>query len=121
MRSGGGAKRLDELFAKGHSNSWRVFLGKAPGPARPMNDDHGRSIRTERRQREVARFRRRACDLLRDAPYMPLAEDRARLVRYAKFLEEEAVNLIASERRGSQVGDAKEGGPASVLTRFEIP
>jgi hypothetical protein len=43
---------------------------------------------------EVARFRRhKAYCLARDAPSMPLAEDRARLIQYAKFFEEEAAKL----------------------------
>jgi len=43
---------------------------------------------------EVARFKRnKAYCLLRDAQSMPLAKDRARLVLYAKFFEEEAVKL----------------------------
>jgi hypothetical protein len=39
--------------------------------------------------------RNKAYCLLRDAPSMPLAEDRARLIQYAKFFEEEAVKLEA--------------------------
>ena len=48
---------------------------------------------------EVALFKRnKAYCLLRDAPFMPLAEDRARLILYAKFFEEEAVKLEAQAR-----------------------
>ena len=48
---------------------------------------------------EVAQSKRnKACCLLRDAPAMPDAEDRARLVQCAKFFEEEAVKL--EERAG---------------------
>jgi len=45
---------------------------------------------------EVAQFKRdKAYCLLRDAPSMLDAGDRARLVLYAKFFEEEAVKLEA--------------------------
>jgi hypothetical protein len=45
---------------------------------------------------EVAQFKRnKAYCLLRDAPSMLDAKDRARLILYAKFFEEEAVKLEA--------------------------
>ena len=45
---------------------------------------------------EVARHRRdKARCLVRDAAGLALAEDRARVIQYAKFLEEEAIKLEA--------------------------
>jgi hypothetical protein len=53
--------------------------------------------------REVARFRREKARRCADAAAsMDLAEDRARLIGYAKYLEEEAVKLEA------QVGGPQE-------------
>jgi hypothetical protein len=53
---------------------------------------------------EVARFRRhKAHCLLRDAPNMPLAEERARLTQYATFFEQEAVKL---EKRAGDLYDS---------------
>jgi hypothetical protein len=56
---------------------------------------------------EVARFKRnKAYCLLRDAPFMPLAKDRARLVLYAKFFEKEAVKLEV--RHGDPIAGASD-------------
>ncbi len=56
---------------------------------------------------EVARFKRhKAYCLMRDAPSMPLAKDRARLILYAKFFEEEAIRLEA--RAGDPIAGASD-------------
>ena len=50
---------------------------------------------------EVARHRRdKARCLARDAASLALAEDRARVIQYAKFLEEEAIKLEAQVEQG---------------------
>jgi hypothetical protein len=56
---------------------------------------------------EVAQFKRnKAYCLLRDAPSMLDAKDRARLILYAKFFEEEAVKLEA--RAGHPIAAASD-------------
>ena len=67
-------------------------------------------MRTVRHLLEVAGFRRhKAYCLVRDAPSMPLAEDRVRLFQYAQFFEEEAVKLEGRVRglhaSASRLGD----------------
>jgi hypothetical protein len=65
------------------------------------------SMNTARHLLEVARTKRnRAYCLLRDAPSMPLAKDRARLILYAKFFEEEAIKLEA--RAGDPIAGASD-------------
>jgi len=69
---------------------------------------------------EVARFKRnKAYCLLRDAPSMPLAEDRARLILYAKFFEEEAVKLEA--RAGAPISGASDRAPSLVARALKPP
>jgi hypothetical protein len=54
------------------------------------------TMRTTTDVLEVARHRRdKARCLARDAAGLALAEDRARVIQYAKFLEEEAIKLEA--------------------------
>ena len=69
---------------------------------------------------EVARFKRnQAYCLLRDAPSMPLAKDRARLILYAKFFEEEAVKLEA--RAGDPITGASDRAPSLVARALKPP
>jgi hypothetical protein len=58
-------------------------------------------MRTATNLLEVARHRRdKAHCLVRDAASLALAEDRAHVIQFAKFLEEEAVKL---EARAGQI------------------
>jgi hypothetical protein len=58
-------------------------------------------MRTSTEVLEVARHRRdKARCLARDAAGLALPEDRARVIQYAKFLEEEAIKLEAQAEQG---------------------
>ena len=75
---------------------------------------------TARHMLEMARSRRnKAYCLLRDAPSMPLAKDRARLIQYAKFFEEEAVKLEA--RASDPITGPSDRAPSLVARALKPP